>query len=1018
MARNMSNMPMMQPRQELTPRPKLKAPDVFDGTSAQKLDPFLVQCMMYISLRPHEFTTEDSKVSFIMSYLSGSPYNWFQSQITAALKTGMTQPLPWLSDVALFIQELKQLFGPRDPVADAYAGRTGWNERALYHQYYKGLPNRIKDEFPRMGKPTTLISLQRTAQELDHRYWERQNEINREKRKDNANSKSGTSNNNSSNNSGSSNSKGNSAGSSSGSGSSNSKSGSNSSNNSKDKDKSKSKGSSSDKLNPLADKLGADGKLKPRNVNTGSREASASSAAKLAMLLPTVASVTPPKVAPRLLRPLLLTPLPHLPLQLKRVSSPPPSALPEGCGCSRDVPKEVRLNATALSNPNSLTLPVTLHSRSTVPATSLVDSGSTHCFIDTNFVSIHNVSTYDIPPLALRLLDGTVNTWITQAADIPIRYPTGDILSSTFFVTKLDSSCALVFGYNWLHNYNLLIDWTAGLLHSFQRLPQSEALPSLSGRSASVLPPTPVVAKSLPVPPIPPIPPTPSLPYEPSPKPSTPLPHVSLINAVAFARACRLPGSVSFQLALSGDGSVLARSSATNNPEPVDLSSVPEDYHEFPDMFSKSKADTLAPHRPYDLKIDLEEGAEPPLSWMYSLSPTELQALQEFLEENTRSKFIRPSNSSHGAPILFVRKKDGSLQLCVDYCSLNKVTKKDRYPLLLISDLLDAPGKAKVFTKIDLRHTYHLVRIADGDKWKTMFWTHYGSFEWRVMPFSLSNTPAAFQRFMNNIFSDLINISVIIYLDDILIYSSDLASHKEHVKEHVKEVLLRLQKHGLYAWPDKCEWHADRVEYLGYILLADGLSMVADKVKIIQDWPEPRKVKDIQSFLGFANFYRRFIYNYSDICVPLTWLTRKGVPFKFSDEAWESFNYLKKAFTTAPVLTQWIPDRPIILETDASDYALTAILSIELTNGEIHPVAFHSRTFNPTEFNYDVHDKELFAIYESFWIWWHYLEGSGTPIDVVTDHKNLEYFATTKLLNRRQARWSEYLSQFNLIVRF
>ncbi|CAA7260801.1 unnamed protein product [Cyclocybe aegerita] len=144
--------------------------------------------------------------------------------------------------------------------------------------------------------------------------------------------------------------------------------------------------------------------------------------------------------------------------------------------------------------------------------------------------------------------------------------------------------------------------------------------------------------------------------------------------------------------------------------------------------------------------------------------------------------------------------------------------------------------------------------------------------------------------------------------------------------------------------------------------------MAADKVKIIQDWPEPRKVKDIQSFLSFANFYRWFIYNYSDICVPLTQLTQKGVPFKFSDKAWESFNYLKKAFTMAPILTQWVPDQPIILETDASDYALAAILSIELTNGEIHLVAFHSRTFNLTKLNYDVHNKELFAIYESFWI--------------------------------------------------
>ncbi|CAA7260669.1 unnamed protein product [Cyclocybe aegerita] len=414
------------------------------------------------------------------------------------------------------------------------------------------------------------------------------------------------------------------------------------------------------------------------------------------------------------------------------------------------------------------------------------------------------------------------------------------------------------------------------LLLWLQRTLSPEQQKSLSGHLASTLPATPVIAESPPVPPDPPAPP-----YEPSPTSSTPLPHISLINAVAFTFACCLPGSVSFQLALSEDGSVLACSLATDNPEPVDLSSVLEDYYDFLDVFSKSKADTLTPHRPYNLKIDLEE----------------------------------------------------------DYHGLNKVTKKDRYPLPLISDLLDAPGKAKVFTKIDLWHAYHLVRIAD----------------------------AAFQRFMNDIFSDLINVSVIVYLDNILIYSLDLTSHKEH--------------------PDKCEWHTDRVEYLGYILSADGLSMAADKVKIIQDWPKLQKVKDIQSFLGFANFYRRFIYNYSDICVPLTWLTRKGVPFKFSDEAWELFNYLKKAFTMAPILTQWIPDRPIILETDASDYALAAILSIELTNGEIHPVAFHSQMFNPTKLNYDIHDKELFTIYESFQIWRHYLEGSGTPINIVTDHK-------------------------------
>src|SRR6202522_757467 len=194
--------------------------------------------------------------------------------------------------------------------------------------------------------------------------------------------------------------------------------------------------------------------------------------------------------------------------------------------------------------------------------------------------------------------------------------------------------------------------------------------------------------------------------------------------------------------------------------------------------------------------------------------------------------------------------------------------------------------------------------------------------------------------------------------------------------------------------------------------------MVTAKVQTIQDWPEPKKVKDIQSFLGFANFYRCFISDYSDIVVPLTRLTRKGIAWNFTTEARQSFEALKSAFTSAPVLTHWIPDKPIIVEHDASNYALGAILSIQTDSGEIHPVAFHSRTFSIPELNYDTHDKELLAIFDAFRVWRHFLEGSASPIDVVTDHKNLEYFATTKVLSRRQARWSEYLCRFNLLIRF
>jgi len=268
------------------------------------------------------------------------------------------------------------------------------------------------------------------------------------------------------------------------------------------------------------------------------------------------------------------------------------------------------------------------------------------------------------------------------------------------------------------------------------------------------------------------------------------------------------------------------------------------------------------------------------------------------------------------------------------------------------------------------------------------------------MPFGLTNAPAAFQHFVNTIFADMLDVCVVVYLDDILIYSEDMESHQQHVRE----VLRRLRLHGLFTKPEKCKFHSDSVEYLGYCLSPEGLTMSPDKIQTISNWPEPSKVKDIQSFLGFANFYRCFIFNYSDIVVPLTWLTRKDAPWIFSEDCQHAFNALKHAFTTAPILTHFIPDTPIIVEMDASDYAVAGILSITCSDREICPVAFYSRTLTAPELNYDTHDKELLAIFEAFWNWCHYLEGSASPIDVITDHKNLEYFSTSKVLSRWQAQ--------------
>ena len=243
----------------------------------------------------------------------------------------------------------------------------------------------------------------------------------------------------------------------------------------------------------------------------------------------------------------------------------------------------------------------------------------------------------------------------------------------------------------------------------------------------------------------------------------------------------------------------------------------------------------LPPHREFNLKIELEEGATPPPGRLYSLSPFELNTLWEFIDKNLSTSFICPTSSSLAAPVLFVKKKDGSLQLCVDYRGLNKLTRKDRYPLPLISNLLDSPSHAKIYTKIDLRHVYHLVRIADGDEWKTAFRTCYGSYEWLVMPFGLTNAPSAFQRFMNMIFADMLDVCIVVYLDNILIYSDN----KEDHRKHVREVLRRLRKHGLYAKPEKCEFHSESVEYLRYCLAPSGLTMAQNKIQTICDWPEP-----------------------------------------------------------------------------------------------------------------------------------------------------------------------------------
>lgn len=278
------------------------------------------------------------------------------------------------------------------------------------------------------------------------------------------------------------------------------------------------------------------------------------------------------------------------------------------------------------------------------------------------------------------------------------------------------------------------------------------------------------------------------------------------------------------------------------------------------------------------------------------------------------------------------------MRLCVDYRALNNITIENRYPLPLILESLDRLRSACIFTKLDLRGAYNLTRVKEGDEWKTAFRTRYGHFECLVMPFVLTNIPAVFQHFMNDIFRDILDSYVLVYLDDILIYSPSTTSHTQHVRQ----VLQRLADNGLYAKAKKCEFSVKSTEFLGFLISPDGISMAATKVSAVTAWPEPEKIRDIQQFVGFANFYRRFIPGYSRVISPMTRVLKKNSSFIFDSAAQESFIAIKNAFTCAGLLRHFDPSLPTVIETDASDFAISGILS-QYHDRLICPVAFMSR---------------------------------------------------------------------------
>ena len=422
------------------------------------------------------------------------------------------------------------------------------------------------------------------------------------------------------------------------------------------------------------------------------------------------------------------------------------------------------------------------------------------------------------------------------------------------------------------------------------------------------------------------------------------------------------------------------------------------EYQDYADIFSQERINALPEHSKYDQRVDLVPDAKLPDGPIYPLYKKELDALWNYIKEIDDHGKIRRSASPIGASVLFGPKPDGTLRLFVDCRGLNKITIKNKYPLPLISELKSRLGKATVFTKSDLKNGYYPIRMAEGEEWKTAFKSRYGLYEYTMMPFGVCNAPATFQSMINDVFRDMLDVGVIAYMDDIRIYT-------ETVEEHValvRRVMERLRMLRLCVSIKKSSFHQQEVEFLWYKISDRGITMRGTKVEEIRGCSTPEKVINVQSFMGFANFYRRLIKGYSKIAKPLTDLTKKGIKWTWTPSCQDAFDKLKEMFTTSPILTHFEDTRPTKLETDASDFALGAVLSQLCEDEKWLPVAFHSGKFSPAEINYDVHDKDMAATVAAFKEWTYMLMSVDHQILVYTDYKNFEYFNTTKTLNRRQ----------------
>ena len=554
----------------------------------------------------------------------------------------------------------------------------------------------------------------------------------------------------------------------------------------------------------------------------------------------------------------------------------------------------------------------------------LIDSGATD-----NFISPQVIQRFEIPtqkleaPKPLRNVDGTPNKSgaIESTTDLILRYK-GRTYTQTFNVADLGGDHILL-GMPFLSATNPEINWT---LNQFKGIIEASTIDAfrkpLPKRSVDPL----QMKEDL------------QIDYD-----------TSLFNDFTN----EIPEEDTAIVRRTTKSTDLAIQAA-DNTERTWQEQVPSEYHKFGKVFDEIASHRFPPKRPWDHAIDLLPDAPEILDCKnYQIPEGYAKALDEFITEQSSKGYIRPSKSPYASPLFFIRKKDGKPRPVMDYARMNKWTVRNTYPLPLIKELINQLGRRQWFTKFDIRWGYNNVRIKEGDEWKAAFKCNKGLYEPTVMFFGLTNSPATFQTMMDAIFREEITSGdVVIYMDDILIATT---GSLEYHRQRVAHVLKKLQDNDLYLKPEKCHFHKQEVDYLGVIVGKGQVKMDPIKVKGITEWPTPTNVSELRSFLGFGNYYKDFIPAYSSITRPLHDLTKKSVQWLWDKPQHTAFTNLKELFTSYPILRNPNPTKRYILDTDASKYAVGAILSQDYPDGR-HPVAYFSKSLLPAEKNYDIYD--------------------------------------------------------------